>query len=35
MNENATAADLDLSDVMDEIEQLIPLGPAFARGEVR
>ena len=35
MNENATAADLDLSEVMDEIEQLIPLGPAFARGEAR
>jgi aryl-alcohol dehydrogenase-like predicted oxidoreductase len=33
MNENAIAADLDLSEVMDEIEQLIPRGPAFARGE--
>ena len=30
MKENAGAADLDLSEVMDEIEQLVPLGPAFA-----
>ena len=30
MKENAGAAGLDLSEVMDEIEQLVPLGPAFA-----
>jgi aryl-alcohol dehydrogenase-like predicted oxidoreductase len=30
MRENAGAAALDLADVLEEIEQLIPLGPAFA-----
>jgi aryl-alcohol dehydrogenase-like predicted oxidoreductase len=35
MSENAKAADLDLSEVMDEIEHVIPLGPAFAGGEAR
>ena len=30
MQENAGAADLDLSDVLMEIEELIPLGPTFA-----
>jgi myo-inositol catabolism protein IolS len=30
MQENAGAADLDLSDVLTEIEELIPLGPTFA-----
>jgi hypothetical protein len=29
MEENAGAAALDLSAVLDEIEALIPLGPAF------
>ena len=29
MQENSGAAELDLSDVIDELEQLIPLGPAF------
>jgi len=32
MRENADAADLDLTDVLPEIEELIPLGPAFAEG---
>jgi hypothetical protein len=32
MPENAGAADLDLTDALAEIEQLIPLGPAFGRG---
>jgi aryl-alcohol dehydrogenase-like predicted oxidoreductase len=31
--ENAGAAAIDLSDVLTEIEQLIPLGPAFALTE--
>jgi aryl-alcohol dehydrogenase-like predicted oxidoreductase len=30
MDENAHAAELDLSEVLDEIQQLIPLGPSFA-----
>jgi len=30
MSENAEAASLDLSDVLEELEQLIPLGPTFA-----
>jgi myo-inositol catabolism protein IolS len=30
MQENAVAANLDLSDVLPEIEELIPLGPTFA-----
>jgi hypothetical protein len=30
MRENAEAADLDLGGVLDELENLIPLGPAFA-----
>jgi len=30
MAENAGAANLDLSDVLEELEELIPLGPAFA-----
>ena len=30
MRENARAADLDISAVLDEIEQLIPRGPSFA-----
>ena len=30
MQENAGAANLDLSDVLTEIEELIPLGPTFA-----
>jgi aryl-alcohol dehydrogenase-like predicted oxidoreductase len=30
MQENAGAADLDLSEVLTEIEELIPLGPTFA-----
>lgn len=30
MQENARAAELDLTDALDEIEQLIPLGPWFA-----
>jgi myo-inositol catabolism protein IolS len=30
MRENAEAASLDLTDVPDELEQLIPLGPSFA-----
>ena len=30
LRENAGAAALDLTDVMSEIEELIPLGPAFA-----
>jgi aryl-alcohol dehydrogenase-like predicted oxidoreductase len=30
MRENAGAANVDLADVLAEIEQLIPLGPAFA-----
>lgn len=30
MQENARAAELDLSDLLDEIDQLIPLGPSFA-----
>jgi myo-inositol catabolism protein IolS len=30
MRENAEAASLDLTDVLDELEQLIPLGPSFA-----
>jgi aryl-alcohol dehydrogenase-like predicted oxidoreductase len=30
VQENAGAAELDLSDVLTEIEELIPLGPAFA-----
>lgn len=30
MRENADAADLDLTDVLAEIERLIPLGPSFA-----
>jgi aryl-alcohol dehydrogenase-like predicted oxidoreductase len=29
MRENAGGADLDLSEVLDEIEDLIPLGPSF------
>lgn len=32
VNENARAADLDLSEVRDEIERLLPLGPTFAAG---
>ncbi len=31
MKENAAAASLDLSNVLSEIEQLIPLGPTFAQ----
>jgi aryl-alcohol dehydrogenase-like predicted oxidoreductase len=30
LGENAGATTLDLTDVLDELEQLIPLGPAFA-----
>ena len=30
MQENASAAELDLSDALDEIDQLISLGPSFA-----
>jgi hypothetical protein len=30
MQENAGAAALDLSSVLTEIEELIPLGPIFA-----
>ena len=30
IEENAAAAALDLSDVLQDIERLIPLGPAFA-----
>jgi aryl-alcohol dehydrogenase-like predicted oxidoreductase len=29
MQENAGAADLDLASIIDELEQLIPLGPSF------
>jgi aryl-alcohol dehydrogenase-like predicted oxidoreductase len=29
VQENAEAAQLDLTSVLDEIETLIPLGPAF------
>jgi len=31
MRENAEAASLDLTEVLDELEQLIPLGPATAK----
>ena len=31
-DENAAAASLDLTDSLEEIEQLIPLGPSFASG---
>ena len=29
MRENAAASDLDLTEVLDELERLIPLGPMF------